>query len=814
MREELKAWGAALRRLNRMPGLTATVVISVALGIAANATIFAMISRFVSRPAPVRDAASLISMHSMPGGACCSNFSWPLYEDVRDRTSAFSGVAAYDELIPSSIGGNGEPERVWGQSTTANYFDVAQTPMAAGRGFLASEERSDVVVLGYQLWQRRFAADPSIVGRKVLLSGRPYTVIGIAGANFRGLDFVLDPEFWIPMGHLESFAANVPARTSRTSHWLGIIARLKPGVTKQQANAELATLAENLAREYPQSDARGGFRFEDAGSLPPGDRESVLAFLAALLVVVLLVLAIACANVTNLLLAHAAGRQKEMAIRLALGSSRRHLLARVMRESVLLGVAGGVAGAMLSLWATSALSAFHVPAPVPLDLTIGVDWRTLAFVFALSVGSGVLFGMVPAWVASRPMMIRALKNEDALERPGRRITLRAILVVSQVAMSLVLLCATGLFLRSLQHASSIEIGFRQRGALMLSVDPRVHGYTPARTVAFLDELRERAAHVPGVLSAAATDQVPLAGGNRSDGLQIEGRSGEQNKDSNTVPSAELYMASPGYFETMGIPITAGHGFGHESAADEKVAVINHNFAEKFFAGENPVGRYVRDGDTRFRIIGVAGDIKSRTLGEQQRYVLFRSLAQSVDYDPSFLGYQIIVRTDGDTAAVTSALRQQVHALDAAMAVYDIETMREHLEKAQFLPRLAATLFSVFGGIGLVLAVLGLYGVLSYAVSRRRREMGIRLALGARRGDVLGLIVRQGLWLTAIAMALGLPAAYALARFSSSFLYGIDPHDPLTFATVPVFLTLAAIAACWIPARRASRVDPQTVLRYE
>jgi predicted permease len=800
----------SIRRFTKAPGLVFAVVVSIALGIAANSTIFSMVSRFVLRPAPVGDPSTLIALHTThDGDRCCNNFSSPVYEDVRSQTHSFSGVAAYYELLPASIGGYGEPERIWGQSATANFFDVAQVHMSLGRGFLANEEHQPVIVLSHLLWQRRFASDPAILGKSITLSGHPYTVVGVAPPHFRGLDFILNPQFWIPLGNIAQLVPSVPCGGARDCHWLAVVGRLNPGTTTTQASAELATVAKRLATTYPATDKGNGFLIDQAGSLPPRDRKTILLFLAALSVVVLLVLGIACANVANLLLAQGASRQREMGVRIALGASRSQLLRQMLIESTLLALAGGVLGTLLSLWATSALSAFRVPAPVPLDVSISVDWRVILYTFALSVGTGILCGLIPAWIASRPVLTSALKGEDALARPGRRITLRNVLVVSQIAMCLVLLCATGLFLRSLESASAIDIGFRHDNVLMMSVDPRVHGYSPERTTQFLTQLQTNVAAIPGVVSAAATDAVPLAGGNRSDGFQ----------DATQPASApysivELYMATPGYFETMGIPRLAGRDFANENPTGPKVAVVNEAFAQHFFGTTNPIGHTVNGAGIPYQIIGVVKNIKSRSLGEDTRYVLFRSLAQSTDSDPSFNGYQLIIHTAGDPASIATTVRERIHQLDPTMAVYDVETMQEHLSKALFLPRLAGTLFGVFGFIGLVLAAVGLYGVMSYSVSRRTHEIGIRIALGAQLAAVQRLIVRQGMVLAAIAIALGLPAAWAAAKFSSSFLYGVRPHDTATFLTVPIFLAAVTLLACWIPARRAAKVDPQIALRYE
>lgn len=800
----------AFRRLARAPGIAAAAVVSIGLGIAANATIFAMVSRFVLLPAPVGDPAGLASLHiSHDGDRCCNNFPYPVYADVRDQAKSFSGVAAYYELVPASIGGHGEPERVWGQAATSNYFDVARLRMTLGRGFANDEDRAHVIVLGHRLWQRRFASDPSILGKSITLSGRPFIVVGIAPPEFRGLDLVLDPQFWVPLGNVEDLAPSIPSRSSRHSHWLAVIGRLNAGVSRTQAEAELATLSKNLAAAYPATDKGNGFRLVRAGSLPPGDRAGVIAFLVALSVVVLLLLCIAGANVANLLLAQASGRHREMAVRLALGATRANLRRLMLTESVLLALGGGILGFVLSVWATRALSAFHLPAPVPLDLTIRVDWRVLLYTFALSIGSGVLFGLAPALAASRPILSRALKGEDTLARPGRRWTLRNVLIVSQVAMSLVLLCATGLFLRSMERASGIAIGFRSSGILMMSVDPRVNGYTAERTAQFIDQVRDRVAHVPGVISAVGTDSVPLSGGNRSDGFHAEG-----HEPTSSDPIVELYMATSGYFETMGIPQIAGRDFENEAPNGPKVAIVNQAFVERVFGKQNPVGRHVIDGGVNYEVIGVVKNMKSRTLGEETRPVLFRSLEQSTGSDPAFLGYTVLVRTAGSYGAVERAVRQEIHALDPNMAIFNEATMEEHLRDALFLPRLAGTLFGVFGIVGLLLAAVGLFGVMSYSVSRRTREIGIRMALGARAGRVERLVVRQGMVLALIGVVIGSGAAWAAAKFSASLLYGVQPHDFVTFTVVPVFLAAIALLACWIPSRRAASVDPLVALRYE
>ena len=799
----------AFRRLSHSPGLAAGAVVSIALGIGANATIFSIVSRFVLRPAPVGEPGTLLALHTTQRGDCCNQFTWPMFRDVREQARSFSGMAAYYEMLPASVAGDGDPQRAWGQATTTNFFDVAKLRMAVGRGFAAGEQRLNVVVLGYGLWQRRFGGDAAIAGKNVTLSGRSFTVVGVAPRAFRGLDPVLSIEFWVPLETVDQLVPHTSNFASRDYNWLSVAGRLKPGVSRTQAAADLAVIADRAARAHPEAEQGRGFRFEQAGSLAPKGRSFIMMFLAALTVVVMLVLAIACANVANLLLAQAAGRQREMAVRRALGATRGQLLRQVLTESVLLALAGGLLGVGFSVWATGALSSLSLPAPIPLDIGVGLDWRTLAYTFALSVGSGVLFGLAPAAAAARPGLANAIKGADTLGGPGSRWSLRNVLIVSQIAMSLVLLCGTGLFLRSLQNAAAIDIGFRSRGVLMMSVDPRLHGYSAERTARLLTELRQRAAVLPGVISAACTDVVPLSMGNRSDGFRVEGR-----RDATTGPSVDLYMATSGYFDTLGITRIAGRDFGNEDAAGPKVAIVNEAFARRWFPDENPLGRRVSGAGVTYEIIGVVKNIKSRTLGEDVRPVLFRSLAQSIGRDPSFLGYAVLVRTAGNARAVASLLRREIRSLDPTMAIFNAQTMEEHIRSALFLPRLAGTLFAVFGGAGLLLAAVGLYGVMSYSISRRTREIGIRMALGSPAGAVRGLVVRQGMRLTVAGAVPGLAVAWAAAKVSARALYGVGPHDVPTFIAVPLFLAAIAFLACWIPARRAEGMDPLTALRHE
>jgi predicted permease len=497
-----------------------------------------------------------------------------------------SGVAGYFPLVPASFAGNGEPERVWGQAVTTNFFDVTELGMVRGRGFESHEDQDPVVVVSAGLWQRRFHRDPELVGKTVTISGRAFTVVGIAPIAFHSVDQLFYAEFWVPIGNAAKMVPGFPDRSDRNAAYMWLVGRQRSGVTRADALAELNALAKRLALSYPTSGK------DDT-------RRPVFIFLTALGIVVLLVLSIAACNVANLMFVQAIGRQREMAVRLALGATRGCLRRQMLVESVLLGLGGGIAGILLSLWSMQALSTFHLPTAFPLDMRIGIDWRVVFATFILCILSGLLLGAAPAWAATRPQLMNALKGEDALARPARRLTLRKLLTVAQIAMSVILLSMTGLFLRSLQSASHIDIGFRSHGLLMMSFDPQVHGYTPQRTVAFLDLLSERVGALPAVVSTTCTDNAPLSMvGNRSSfhviGVQDVGKS---------KVNAGTYMVMPDYFETMGIPRLAGRDFGSEDVTGSKTAIINETFAKRLVGWGNPIGLQISDGKGVYEIIG-------------------------------------------------------------------------------------------------------------------------------------------------------------------------------------------------------------------
>lgn len=799
-----------LRRLSHSPGLVFVVVLSIGLGIAANTTIFSIVSKFILSPASVGDPATLVTIYrTYDRGQCCNELPFPVYRDIRGQAKSFAGVSAYYELLPASISNSGTPERLWGQATTENYFDVAQLRMASGRGFAAGEYHAPVIVLGYQAWKQHFAGDPSIIGKPITVSGHLYTVVGVAPPNFHGLDPILDPQFWVPFGDLPELTANPPNEESRFTQQIRVAARLQPGVTKVQAMQELNIIAERLAQAHPETDKNNGFHLEPTNAPPPRGKRAVILFLTALSAVALLVLFIACGNVANLLLAQGAQRQREMAVRLALGATRAQLLRQLLIESLVLALAGGVVGVLLSIWATYALSSFHLPVPISVDTSVNVDGRVLLYSFLLSLIAGFICGFVPAWTASRPLMPNALKGEEALARPGRRWSLRSSLVVAQISLSLILLCAAGLFLRSLENASRIDVGFRSRGLVIMAIDPQLHRYTPERSVQLLSAVRERIAALPGVVSATTTDGVPLSMGHRADGFEVPGHPKPQGQ--NVV---ELYMAGTDYFKTLGIPRIAGRDLGEENPTATRVGVVNEEFVRRFFQGENPVGHIVNGAGVPYQIVGVVKNTKARTIDEDLRPVLYRSINQTIAPDPSAEGYNLMARYEGDPAALIAAMQHEIHSVDPALAIFNIQTMEEHMRDALFLPRLVGTLFTVFGVSGLLLALIGLYGVMSHSVSQRTHEIGVRMALGARATQVQSMIIHRGIRLVIVALAIGLPLALAIARLTTSLLYGVQPWDVATFIIVPALLVAVALVACWIPSRRASHVDPIAALRME
>jgi predicted permease len=799
----------ALRSFAKNPGFSLAAIFSLALGIGANATIFSIANAVLYRHLPVRDARSLVSLY-WSGKHGEGEFSYPDYKDIRDQNRVFESVAAFCPLAPFSLSAGSEPERVWGQVVTGNFFATAGVQPIHGRAFLAEEDqvpgRDAVVILGHSLWQRSFGADPAVVGKQIVLNKHTFTVVGVAPEGFRGTFMGVMPELFVPTMMQEVAVPGSNMLDLRGNHWIDVIARLKPGVTHRQAQEAMTAFARQHPDSYSLNPEDSTILLQGISDVHPMMRTGVITFLTALTVVVGLVLLIACANVANLLLARATARQKEIAIRMALGAGRRRLIRQLVTESTLLAIGGGLVGILLASWAGAALNSFHLPLPMPIDFRVAVDTRVMIYTFALAVATGMLFGLSPALHATRTDVQSALKEEAAGGR-WRRFGMRNVLVVAQVALSLVLLIGTGLFLRSLQHAHGVDIGFNPDHLLMFSIDPNTHGYGEDQAKAFYKELQARLGTTPGVRAATITAFVPLsfagsatmAGNNEPDKVELV---------------SDIYMVAPGYFDTFGVRLLRGRDFGHDSGKRPRVAIVNQTFANRLWPGKDPLGKTFGGNGHQFEVVGLAKDTKSRTLGEAAKPIFYVALDQNYSKSNAHFGMTVVLRTAGDPASFASAARRIVHDIDPAIAVFNLETMDQHLVNALFLPRVAATLFGVFGAVGLLLASVGLYGLINYAVSRRTHEIGIRMAIGADATRIRGMVLRQGLTLAAVGLSFGVIMAAGLARLASSMLFGISALDAVTFTAVPAILFSVALLATAIPAWRATRVDPITALRHQ
>ena len=807
----------AFRGFARNRGITAAIAISIALGIAANTTVFTMVNALLLGDLPVREPDRLVSFSDG------NSFSWPDFLDFRAQTkSVFQDVSAHFPLVPASLGGGGEPERVWGQVADAAYFSMIGVPMQLGRGFSPQEDtlgrRAPVVVLSNSLWRRRFAADPAILGREVILNNGRYTVIGVTAPAFHGVSRGIASEFWLPLSLTDEIMPDLKAaelRGQRNAQWLCLTARLQPGVNRRQAYTALNAVKQRLDAQY-RKDSKNRYATRpvtlDKAGGAPGLRSVFESASAVLMVIVGLVLLIACVNVASLLLARSTTRQREIAIRLSVGASRGRLVRQLLTESVLLSLLGTAVGLMLAFAATSVLSGFRLPVPMPVAFEFPIDFRVLAFTSLLGAVTGVLFGLAPALRATRPDLAGAIKNGTNPAAGPRRFGARGALVLVQVALSLVLLVCAGLFVRSLQNASSIDLGMRTDGIVMMAFDPKLHHYTPERTRQFVTELRRRVANVPGVASVSYVDSLPLSLGGTNYDFQPLG--GTQAKGVN----ANVFTIGTGYFNTLGIPMRAGRDFTPQDTG--KTVVINEEMARQAFGGSDPLGRQFERGGGPigqrqvYEVIGVVRNSKARTLGEAPTPCAYLFLDPNPEGVMSFFGITILVRGAGTPAALEAAVRGEIHALDANLPVFNSETMQTHVDRSMLFPRLLAVLLGVFGIIGIVLATVGLYGVVSYAARARTREIGIRMALGATASSVLGTILRQGLILVGIGLAIGLALSLAISRFTASLLYGIGAKDPFTFIAVPLLMLAVGTVAVLIPARRAARIDPLNALRHD
>ncbi len=820
----------ALRNLRKTPVFATVAILSLALGIGANTAIFTLLDQVLLRAMPVKNPRELVMLYSAPGAfsgsSHCSNncISYPGYQELRDRNQVFTGILARWPLALSFTDGE-RTERVRAELVSGNYFEVLGVEPAIGRTFTQDDDRTmnghPVVMLSYEFWQRRFGGNPSVLNRSVHVNGHPMTVVGVAQRGFEGFEVGRPIDVMVPMMMKPLMTPTWNGLDERRNRWLFAIARLKPGISREQAEAAMQVvwrpiLEADLATN-PGANERFRQRYlakklivEDISKGQSELRQQFSTPLVVLMAMVGFVLLIACANIANLLLARAAARQKEIAVRLALGASRTRVIRQLLVESIVLAILGGAAGLAVASWSGQLLLAFLPDSsPTPI-LSTTPDVRVLAFAFALSLATGIIFGLVPAFQATRPAIAPTLKDQASnVSAASGSAKLRMALVASQVALSLVLLVGAGLFAKSLYNLQGVDPGFRASNLISFSVDPSLNGYPQPRVKQFMERLQELVAHIPGVTAASSAEIAPLSGNDSSSTVKVEGYTSKPEEDMNPM----LNWIGPGYFSTMGIPLIAGREF---TAADKlgapRVAVINQKMAEYFFGKQNPLGRHFgfgRDKATDIEIVGVVKDSKYSSLREKA----LRTVYLPWEQHESIENVTYYVRST-NASGLGGALRAAVAQLDPNLPVYELATVETAIANSIYIDRMIAALSSFFGALATLLAAIGLYGVMAYNVARRTREIGLRMALGAKRGDVLWLVMKEVALLAGIGIGIALPASYAVGRAVNSQLYGVPPADFIVLAAGSVLLAIVAALAGYLPALRATRVDPLVALRYE
>lgn len=799
------------RQLMKQPGFAVLAITSMALGIGANTSIFSLVDTALLRPLAVKEPSRLMELYgTINNGAEWSLQSYPNYKDYRDRNTVFSGLFIY-RVVVSGLTVNNTSQRVWGYLVSGNYFDVLGVKPMLGRAFLPEEDQTadshPVAVISYNCWQRRFAGDPEIVGKSVEFNSRPFTIIGVAPKGFIGTEVAYDPEMFIPVMMAKTIEPGSTWLERRDSNNLFTVGRLKPGVSFEQAKAELATLTAQLAKDYPENVGRG-IQLGKPGLFIPDIANSVFAFTGVLAAIGCLVILLACVNLANLLLARATERRREIAVRLAVGASRQRLVRQLLTESLLISLGGGTAGVFLAAAINTAVRNIRLPSDITLLFDLRTDWRVLTFALVLSIATGILFSLIPALQSSKPQLVPALKDESSMAG-FRRSNLRNLLVIAQVGLSLVLLISAGLIVRSLQAAQKMRPGFNPEKAVAISFDVSLGGYDEVRGRAFQKQVLERARALSQVEYAALTDNLPLGLNYNSSSIYVEGT---EFKGASTLPIAIPIESTPGYFDAMGIPLRGRDFRDDENKKESRVAIVNETFVKKLLNGQDPIGRRFNwhgPKDPLFEIIGVVPDGKYNSLGEDPRPALYTPLYR--DYTGMVT---LVARTRADPRQVLGSLRTIVQELDPSISVYAAKTLKEHMGTSLFPARMAAIALGSFGVLALILAAVGIYGVMSHVVAGRTREIGLRMALGAQLSDVQKLILKQGMFLAGTGSLCGLLLALGGTRMMKSLLYGVSTSDPVTFSSVAFLLAGIAFLACWVPARRASRVEPMTALRAE
>jgi predicted permease len=808
----------AARLLRRNPVLTITATLSLAIGIGANTTIFTVANALLLRPAAgVAEPSCLVDIGSSRGGVGFGPISYPNYLDIRQRATTLDGVYAYSRFPQAmSVGGAGfSADSIFGSVVTVNYFTVLGAVPAAGRLFGAGDSdqpgASPVAVLSHGLWTRRFDKDPTIVGRTLRLNGHPFTVVGVAAEGFHGTG-VRALDVWVPMGMVGTVTSR-GTLTDRAARGFLIGGRLKPSVSIAQAAAEIDVIGQTLEHEYQEQNRRTGLRLL-ASSPVPGNVGPIVAFVALLTVIVSFVLIIACANVAGVLLARAAARRQEMALRLAIGAGRARLIRQLLTETVLLFVLGGASGLLLA-WGMTSVLVSRLPAlPFPVAVSLTLDGRVFAFTVGLSLVAALLSGLAPALDASRADLLSGLKNDAPL---GSRRRLRYAVVIAQVAFSIVLLIGAGLFIRALHRSASIDPGFDSHGVELISIDLAQAGYTNMTGPPFVRELLDRVRQMPEVQTATIATALPGGFEVRREALTVAGGSSLRTE---AFVSVDWNVVEPGYFATLRTPIVAGRDF---TTADrngtQPVAIVSEAAARQFWPAQDAVGRHLSQPTwgpqgpahpmRTLLVVGVARDIQSSSLidGLARAWVY-------VPFQQQYVSNMTIVTRTTRGRRIADQLRPLLAAMNPNLPIVTAETLDDSVALGFAPQRVAASVAGSLGIVGVILTGIGIYGVTAYTVTRRTREIGIRIALGARTADVIGMVLREGVALTLIGSAIGVVLAAALSRVLAGFLFGIPPIDPITFAATTVLFAAIGLAACYVPVLRATHIDPKQALRYE
>jgi len=804
----------ALRVLAKQPGFTAVVVLTLALGIGANTAIFSVVNAVILEPLPFPESQRLVAVLGTDVHLADIHraVSYPDFADFRAQNRTLESVAVYDKTT-LTLTGSGEPLHIDGNFVSANLFDVLRAQPLLGRTFIASEDQpgTRAAILSHRLWTSHFGANPDIVGHPITLDAQPYVVVGVMPASFQFPLTSQPPDLWITIAaEMVSSSPDPPITSQRDVHFLAAIGRLKPGVALQQADADANAIGAALEKQYPDTNGHVSLALQPEIEAMVGDIRPVLMMVLGAVGFLLL---IACSNAANLLLARAAGRRREMAIRASVGAGRGRVLRQLLTESVLLALAGGLLGLLLAVWGTTLLAGLP-SLQIPRLAQAGIDLRVLAFTLGVSVLTGVLFGMAPAWHASRFNLFLSLKEGGRANSESKRASrARNGLVVAQVSLAVVLLVGASLLIESMIHLTRQSPGFDPNNVMVFNLDlPDARYGKPEQSAAFFHELLTRVRALPGVQTASAVLPLPMSDDIIRTSFKIEGRPVAKSEQ----PRVHFRIVAQDYIQTMHIPLIAGRDF---TPRDERnatqVVLINETLARRYFPNENPVGKHIQPGvsdsgpDKMREIVGVVGDVHHRNLWQPTDPECY------VPYDQAALGaMNIVVRSQGEPMSLLPSIREQVRALDSELPIYKARDMRDYIESSVAQRRFTSMLVSVFAAAGLLLATVGLFGLISYSVEQRRTEIGIRVAVGAERSDIIGMVLHGGITLALVGVGVGLAGTLAISSVLKNQLFGVSATDPMTFAGVALGLVAVAAAACYIPAWRAANADPLVALRNE